>query len=166
MSMPPYLSNLRAKVGHDLLLLPTVCGLVFDARGRLLVGRRVDTGTWELVGGYLDPGEEVADAVVREVLEETGVLVRPDRITGVYTSRLNYPNGDAVSLVSTTFWCTPIDGEARVNDDESLEVGYFPVDVLPPLPDEHMVRVRDALRGEPAARFRRQHSGNPAPGVR
>ena len=154
MSMPPYLSNLRAKVGHDLLLLPTVCGLVFDAQGRLLVG------------GYLDPGEEVADAVVREVLEETGVLVRPDRITGVYTSRLNYPNGDAVSLVSTTFWCTPIDGEARVNDDESLEVGYFPVDVLPPLPDEHMVRVRDALRGEPAARFRRQHSGNPAPGVR
>jgi hypothetical protein len=43
--MPPFLSDLRAHVGHDLLLLPTVAGLVFDQDQRLLLGRRADTGT-------------------------------------------------------------------------------------------------------------------------
>ncbi len=65
--MPPFLADLRGRVGHAELLLPTVCALVFDSSGRLLLGRRADTGTWALVGGLVEPGEQVADAVVREV---------------------------------------------------------------------------------------------------
>lgn len=155
MGMSPYVRRLRDHVGHDLLLLPTVCALVFDNEERLLLGRRSDTGRWALVGGAVDAGEEVADAVVREVLEETAVHVRPDRITWVYTvSDLVYPNGDRTSYVCTAFRCSPLSGEPRVNDDESLEVGYFPVDALPPLTDAHLERVRDALRNDVAAAFR------------
>lgn len=149
-----FVVRLRERIGHDLLLLPAVCALVFDERGHLLLGRRSDTGDWALVGGIVDPGEDVGAAVVREVWEETGVRVRADRISGVYTvPDVHYPNGDHAAYVVTTFCCTALEGQPHVNDDESLEVGYFAVDALPPLPESQLVRVRDALSGEAAAAF-------------
>jgi 8-oxo-dGTP pyrophosphatase MutT (NUDIX family) len=152
---PAFVADLRRRVGHDLLLLPGVCGLVFDGDGRLLLGRRADTGDWALIGGIVEPGEEVADAVVREVLEETSVLVRPERITGVDTvADVVYPNQDRVCFVVTTFWCTPLSGTPAVNDDESLEVAYFPLDALPPLRERQLRRIEDALRDDPRAAFR------------
>jgi 8-oxo-dGTP pyrophosphatase MutT (NUDIX family) len=154
-AVPEFVRSLRERVGHDLLLLPGVCGLVFDDSRRLLVGRRADTGTWALVGGIVEPGEEVADAVVREVLEETSVLVRPDRITGVDTVETVYPNADRVCFVVTTFWCTPLRGSPAVGDDESLDVAYFPLDALPELSETHLRRVREALRDDRGAAFRR-----------
>jgi 8-oxo-dGTP pyrophosphatase MutT (NUDIX family) len=155
-AVPAYVRDLRQRVGHDLLLLPGVCGLVFDDSGRLLLGRRADTGTWALIGGIVEPGEEVADAVVREVQEETSVLVTPERITGVDTvADVVYPNHDRVCFVVTTFWCSPLSGRPTVNDDESLEVAYFPLGTLPPLPPHQLRRVEDALRNDHRAAFRR-----------
>ena len=154
MPTPEFVLRLREKVGHDLLFLPVVCGIVVDAEGRVLLGRRSDTGRWALVGGIVDPGEDVADAVVREVLEETGVRVRPDRIVGVWTiPPMEYPNGDRFSAVVTTFRCTPLGGEAHAADDESLEVGWFAPDDLPPLSDTHRARLAEALADRPEAVF-------------
>ena len=154
MPTPEFVLRLREKVGHDLLFLPVVCGIVVDAEGRVLLGRRSDTGRWALVGGIVDPGEDVADAVVREVLEETGVRVRPDRIVGVWTiPPMEYPNGDRFSAVVTTFRCTPLDGEAHAADDESLEVGWFAPDDLPDLTDVHRARLAEALSDDGPAVF-------------
>jgi 8-oxo-dGTP pyrophosphatase MutT (NUDIX family) len=152
--MPSFLADLRERVGHDELLLPTVCALVFDPAGRLLLGRRADTGTWALIGGLVEPGEQVADAVVREVHEETSLFVRPERITGVYTDAdIRYPNGDRVCYVVTVFHCVPVSGTPRVNDDESLAVAYFPIDDLPPLVPAHRQRIQDAMAGRAEAVF-------------
>jgi 8-oxo-dGTP pyrophosphatase MutT (NUDIX family) len=91
---------------------------------------------------------------VREILEETSLLVRPDRITGVYTDAdIQYPNGDRVCYVVTIFACTPLQGQPTVNDDESLEIGYFALDSLPPLRAEHHRRIDDAVRGQTQAVF-------------
>jgi 8-oxo-dGTP pyrophosphatase MutT (NUDIX family) len=157
---PAFVTELRRRVGHDLLLLPGVCGLVFDDAGRLLLARRADTGTWALIGGIVEPGEEVADAVVREVQEETSIVVAPERITGVDTvADVVYPNQDRVTFVVTTFWCTPLSGTPTVNDDESLEVAYFALDALPPLAGHHRRRIADALRDDQRAAFRSGVSG-------
>lgn len=162
-AVPVFVKELRRRVGHDLLLLPGVCGLVFDDSGRLLLGRRADTGTWALIGGIVEPGEEVADAVVREVQEETSVLVTPERITGVDTvAEVVYPNRDRVCFVVTTFWCSALSGSPTVNDDESLEVAYFPLDTLPPLPPHQLRRVEVALRNDQRAAFRRAEPPTPA----
>lgn len=145
------MKSLRARVGHDLLILPAVCGLVFDESGRVLLHRRSDTGKWAVIGGMADPGEEPADAVVREVFEETGVEVVPERITGVYnTPVITYPNGDQVQYVIATFRCRPVGGHAHVHDDESLEVGYFPVDQLPELREDFRQRIKHAVEDAPA----------------
>lgn len=132
MGLSEYLKSIRSRVGHDYLLLPGVSALVFNDRNELLLGRRSDTGRWAVVGGIVDPDEEPAVAVLREVLEETGVTAIVERVSGVYISpRIQYPNADQAQYVTIAFRCLAIAGEARVNDDESLEVRYFPLDALP-----------------------------------
>jgi 8-oxo-dGTP pyrophosphatase MutT (NUDIX family) len=151
MAISPYVSQLRAQIGRELLLLPGVSGLVFNDAGQILLQRRTDTGQWAVIGGMLDPGEEPADALVREVFEETGVHVEPERITGVYlTPVVTYPNGDRAQYVITAFRCRPVAGVPHVHDDESLEVRYFPLDELPELRPDHGMRIRHAAGDGPA----------------
>ena len=146
MPIPEYVRILREKVGHDFLILPGVCAIIINAAGEVMLNRRTDTGKWATIGGTVEPDEQPADAMIREVFEETGVTVAIERIVSVSTApRATLPNGDVVQYVLTTFRCRPIAGEARVNDDESFEVRYFPIDDLPPLRPEHLQRIKDAL---------------------
>ncbi len=158
MAISPYLRDLRAKVGHALLVVPAVDAMVFNAEGQLLLQRSRDNGRWYLVGGAIDPGEEPADAVVREAFEETGVTVVPERIVGVYTDLVHYANDDETYYICTTFACRPVAGTPHVNDDESLEVRYFDINDLPELTASQRARVDDALKHDSRAAFRWQGS--------
>jgi len=156
MGMSPYVADLRARLGQGLLLLPAVCGLVFNDRGEILLHRRTDTGRWSLLGGILEPGEHPSDAVVREVFEEAAVRVVPDRLVGVYlTPQVRYPNGDLAQYLVTTFECIPQSEDVpRVNDDESLDVDYFPLGALPELSPSHLERIEHAVEEHESAYFR------------
>jgi 8-oxo-dGTP pyrophosphatase MutT (NUDIX family) len=146
MPISPYIKSLRDVVGQRLLLLPGVTAVVFDDAGRLLLGQRSDNGRWELIAGVMDPGEQPAETVVREVYEETAVHVVPERVTSVLTQPPNtYPNGDRTEFVDITFRCRAVGGEARVNDDESLAVGWFSLADLPPIPEPARQRIEWAL---------------------
>ena len=79
-----YLHDLRAKIGHDLLLTPGVAAVILNDAGHVLLQRRSDDGEWGLPGGAMEPGEEPAESLVREVREETALEVVPERIVGVY----------------------------------------------------------------------------------
>jgi 8-oxo-dGTP pyrophosphatase MutT (NUDIX family) len=150
MPISPYIKILREDIGHRSLLLPGVTGVVFDDAGRLLLGERADTGRWALIAGVMDPGEQPAETIVREVYEETAVHVVPERITSVLTQPpTTYPNGDICEYVDITFRCRAVGGEARVNDDESLAVGWFALDDLPPLADLVRKRIEWALEPGP-----------------
>ena len=161
MPISEYLRNLRAKIGHDVLLTPGVAAVIVNDRGEVLLQRRSDDGRWGLPGGAMEPGEEPAETLVREVLEETALRVVPERIVGVYSGpdfRVRYENGDEAVIVSITFACRPGPGEPRVNDDESLELRYFAPDALPVMEPRHLMRIADALAHDPRARFRRPAS--------
>ena len=156
MPVPPFVTDLRRRLGHDLLLLPGVAAIVFDDRGRVLLGRRSDTGQWHTIGGIVEPGEEPADCCVREVLEEAAVRCRVDRLVGVYlTPETVYPNGDHAQYVVTVFACRAVgDDVPRVADDESTDVRYFDVAELPPeLPAELRQRIAAAAAAASAAPF-------------
>jgi 8-oxo-dGTP diphosphatase len=65
--------------------VPCVGGLAYDADGRLLLIRRRNEpgrGLWSVPGGRVEAGESDADAVVREMAEETGLVVRPGALIG------------------------------------------------------------------------------------
>jgi ADP-ribose pyrophosphatase YjhB (NUDIX family) len=105
--------------------------------------------------GCLEPGEQPAAGAAREVEEETGVLVTAERIVSVSALPLMAcPNGDEVYWLDVTFRCRVVGGEARVNDDESVDVGWHELSDLPSsLPDRHRRCLSDALSGNPDARF-------------
>ncbi|MER6303825.1 NUDIX domain-containing protein [Kitasatospora sp. NPDC001539] len=154
MAIPPFLAELRSLVGTHPLWLSAVVAVAVDDQGRVLLARRADDGRWATVGGILDPGEQPADGVVRECLEETGVLVVPELLASVTVSpQVTYPNGDLTQYLVLTFRCRVVGGEARVNDDESLEVGWFGLDELPPMIDSEHERLRHALECRGPATF-------------
>ena len=131
MPVPDYVTRMRAHIGHDLLLLPGAGAVVRDEQGRILLLRRSDNGQWSLPAGMIEPGEQPADAVVREVFEETGVRVEIERLAGVGSHDSVYPNGDHCQYLVAWFRCRPVGGEARPDGEESLDVGWFAPDALP-----------------------------------
>ena len=99
--------------------------------------RRADSGLWALPAGAIEPGEAPADAVRREVEEETGLSVQPRRVAGVFGGlgfRHRYDNGDEVEWTVTVFECDVTGGVLTALDGEALELRYFPPDEAPPLP--------------------------------
>jgi 8-oxo-dGTP pyrophosphatase MutT (NUDIX family) len=134
MPTPPFIVDLRRKVGHDLLLLPGLVAVVVDRAGRILLNHRADTGAWSLISGILEPGEQPAAALEREVLEETGLTVRAARLLDAFTSPvIHYPNGDVAQYLTVAYRCDVLAGEPRIADDESLDVRFFAREELPPL---------------------------------
>src|SRR5437762_7698892 len=113
---------------------PSVSAVIFDRRSRLLLQQRSDGGQWGLPGGSVEIGESVAEAVVREVREETGLSVRPRRIVGVYSDPalqvVRYPDGNVWHYISTCFECSVQSGELTTCD-ETLALEYFPLRKLP-----------------------------------
>ncbi len=127
---------------------PSVSAVIFDRRGRLLLQQRSDGGQWGLPGGSVEIGESVTDAVRREVLEETGLIVSVRRLVGVYSEPelqvVRYPNGNVWHYVNVCFECATRGG-ALQTCDETLALGYFPARRLPgALLSNHKVRIRDA----------------------
>ncbi|WP_017585848.1 NUDIX domain-containing protein [Nocardiopsis ganjiahuensis] len=132
MPVPDFLLKLRQHVGHGLLPLVGVSAVVLDDDGRLLLHRRSDDGRWGVPGGILEPEEQPAQAVVREVREETGVEVEVERLSSVVGQEpYTYPNGDRVQILDLAFRCRPVGGELRADDDESLEVAWFAPEEVP-----------------------------------
>ncbi|MET8976616.1 NUDIX domain-containing protein [Streptomyces sp. NPDC004539] len=155
MATPDFIRAIRASAGHQLLWLPGVTAIVFDDEGRVLLGRRSDTGEWSVVGGIPEPGEQPAVCAVREVHEETAVHCVAERVVLVQAlEEHTYPNGDVVQFMDITIRCRATGGEARVNDDESLEVGWFAPDELPPgLPEFAVARIKQAQAEDGPAWF-------------
>ncbi|WMX48291.1 NUDIX hydrolase [Streptomyces roseicoloratus] len=151
MGTPDFIRDIRASAGHQLLFLPGVSAVVFDDRGRVLLGRRADNGMWAIVGGIVEPGEQPAACAVREVYEETGVRAEVERVVLVQTLRkpVVYPNGDRCQFMDVSFRCRAVGGEARVNDEESTEVGWFALDELPEMKRFSHLRIEQALKDEP-----------------
>ena len=152
MATPDFIREIRATAGHQLLLLPGVSAVVFDDEGRVLLGRRADNGKWSIIGGIPEPGEQPAVTAVREVYEETAVRCVAERVVLVQALRkpVTYPNGDRCQYMDITFRCRAVGGTARVNDDESLEVGWFSADALPELKEFALFRIKQALAEGPA----------------
>jgi ADP-ribose pyrophosphatase YjhB (NUDIX family) len=120
-----------------------VAAAVFDDADRLLLIKRADNGLWALPGGWADSGAPAAANVVREVAEETGLIVRIDRLIGVYDSRRN---GSRLvhHFYDLIFACTAIGGTAAVTA-EALAVDYFGPDTLPDIVPTHVRPIRDAF---------------------
>lgn len=127
MPISDYLRGVRAKLGNDLILVPSATGLVFDEAGRVLLALHATGNVWAAPGGAIDPDERPVDAAVREVWEETGLVVEPVALAGVFGGpecRVRYDNGDETAYVITIYECRAIGGRLRADGEETLEVRW------------------------------------------
>ena len=126
-----------------------VSGVILNSSGEVLLIRTAKAG-WELPGGRVEPGEDLIAALRREALEETGYMVEPVRLCGVYAVV-------AHATLLAIFQCAVATGEPEpIEDEDSLEVGWFaPPQALAAVthPGEHQ-RLADALAEAPGAVYR------------
>ncbi|MEP6649228.1 MAG: NUDIX domain-containing protein [Lapillicoccus sp.] len=159
MPIPDFVARLREHVGTDLLWLPGVAAVVVrpspvDGTDEVLLVQRSDNQAWTVVTGILDPVEEPAVGAVREVLEETGVVARADRLVWAHTtSVIEYENGDQSAFLSLCFRCSWVEGEPVAADDESLDARWARVDELPAMSDGQRRRIELALANHSEAVF-------------
>jgi len=132
--LTPYYPILREAVGHSPVILPGAMALVPNGRGELLVTRRTDDGLWHPPGGYADLGETTTATVIREVREETGLVVAPLRIVGVYSETpmmlARFANGDVAHNVGVAFECRVTGGTLHADGEEVSAVAFKPIDEL------------------------------------
>jgi 8-oxo-dGTP pyrophosphatase MutT (NUDIX family) len=132
-----HIARLRAAVGHELLLLPSVSVLPVDEAGRVLLVRYADHDDgWGILGGAVEPGESPAAAAVREAREEIGVdvqLVRLLDVLGGPDYEVSYPNGDRVAYVTAVYEASVAEGSPVVSDGELSELAWFGPGELPGL---------------------------------
>ena len=126
MAISPYVRQLREALGQTRLFLPSAAGLVRADGNRLLLVQDRETLRWTTPGGVMELDETPAEAVVREVWEEAGLLVRPRALFGVYGGPkflVRYPNGD--ETVAVRYF--------TLDEARQLPMSPWLIDVLPRL---------------------------------
>lgn len=124
--------------------------VVGNEAGEILLVQRGDSGMWLYPTGWADVGYSPAEVAVKEVLEETGMLVEPVRLIAVLDGlRLGFTR---IPLYSLVFHCRLVGGELKAHPLECRDVGWFAEDALPsPLAGagRWQVPAFEAIRGEP-----------------
>jgi ADP-ribose pyrophosphatase YjhB (NUDIX family) len=136
MPIPPFLADLRQKIGSDLILVPTIVVIARNKHGQMLLVHDRDSNNWTLPGGIIEPGEAPADAAVREVWEETRVLATLTHIIGVVGGQgceTHYRNGDQIAWVATVFGAQVHEGTPVPDGTETTAARFVSPDELPSL---------------------------------
>jgi ADP-ribose pyrophosphatase YjhB (NUDIX family) len=147
------------RIGRSAAVFVGCSATLFDAeRRRILLTRRADNGRWCLPGGHFEPGEDVSEACVREMREETGLEVRVTRLIGVYSSPhtvLDYGERGRFQVVALNFEVEAIGGRLGLSD-ETTEAGAFTAEEIAGLDllEHHRPRIADAFADGSAPHIR------------
>jgi 8-oxo-dGTP diphosphatase len=123
-----------------------VAAVIVNNAGDVLLTRRADNQQWDIPGGVLELDEDIITGLKREALEETGLIIDPVTLTGVYKNMTR-------KVVCLVFHCKPVDGALSLNEEV---IGFHwasPSETTVMLNEAIGVRVTDALTAEsPAVR--------------
>lgn len=147
--------NFNAQPGYATAKID-VRGAVVREGKILLVQERRDQ-KWCMPGGWADVGDMPSEMVAREVWEESGFEVRPRKVIAVYDANRHGRPLEFFHAYKIIFMCDIYGGEARASD-ETMDVGFFDFDDVPPLShprtyEKHLKEVRAHLadKDRPAA---------------
>ncbi len=129
--------------------IPAVAALVVKGEELLLVKRAAPplVGSWCLPGGFIESGEDVSEALARELYEETGLRVKSSRLVNVISYVDENPEGKGVIIIG--YRVEAFEGNPRPGDD-AQEVKFFPLTDLPPIPfSSHVALIGKIKEGNP-----------------
>ena len=108
---------------------PTVDALIYEPdKGIVLIDRKFEPFGWALPGGFVDYGETVEAAAVREAFEETGLRVTLQGLLGVYSDPSRDPR---VHTITTVFEARAENYSTLTGGDDAKDARFFPLDKLP-----------------------------------
>ncbi len=120
--------------------------VVFDTTNRslLLIERKREpfAGSWALPGGFMDMDEPAESAAIRELKEETGLVVASVQQIGAYSAVDRDPRG---RVVTVAFWTVASESDYFAAADDAADARWFPMDGLPQLAFDHSLIIADAL---------------------
>ena len=129
-----YIMDLRKELGHQPLIMTCAGVLVINEKDELLLQKRADNHHWGYPGGSMELGETFEECAVRETQEETGLICDElkyfTHISGAHFYHV-YPNGDQIYPAEIIFVCRKYHGELKAQEEEVLELHFFPLDQLP-----------------------------------
>ena len=132
------------KCGHVVYHDPKVAAICIVERDLKVLmvkrGNQPGVGLWSMPGGYVDRGEVVEEAAVREVLEETGLEVKVERLVGLF-SKESHP------VIVAAYTAREVGGMLQAGP-EALDVGFFSPDDLPPLAFDGDLSILDGWKGQ------------------
>lgn len=126
---------MESDVGHSV----SVAGVIVDDQGRVLVIQRQDNGRWEPPGGVLEPSEDIISGLRREIVEETGLEVVPQALTGVYKNMNR-------AIMALVFQCRPSSGVLTAGPETSDLRWVAPADIPHLVTEAYAIRFLDAVR--------------------
>jgi len=134
-----YVSSIREKIGHDLLILTGANVIILDDNNRVLLQKR-KSGSWGLLGGLLEIGETLEDAAIREVYEESNLKISDLHLVNVFSGpkyHFKLDNADEIYVITSVYYTREFKGELIADNNESLELQFFKLHELPDLEEEY-----------------------------
>lgn len=120
-----------------------VDGILIKNNKILLIKRKNEPfkDKWALPGGFVEYGEKVEDAVLREFEEEVGIKAKIKKLLGVYSDPNRDPRGHVISIVFI------LEGEGLPKaGNDAKDAKFFDLNALPPLAFDHEKIIRDAMK--------------------
>lgn len=131
-----YIMNLRKKVGNTPLVVAGVSTIIVNENKEILLIHRKDNNLWGLPAGSIELNESPKNAAVREVFEETGLVIETSdlQLLNVFGGEeffYTYPNGDQCSNVTISYGTTKVCGNLLLETDETKDAKFFEAKCLP-----------------------------------
>ncbi|NJM86495.1 MAG: NUDIX domain-containing protein [Hydrococcus sp. RU_2_2] len=151
-----YIMRLRKKVGSQLLLNPGGRAIVQNNAQKILLHKRSDFRFWDLPGGGAEEGESAEQCVIREVYEETGLVVESFETIGFASNpeleRVIYPNGDIIQGFALILHITQWSGSLRTST-ESTSLEFFEINNLPEMRQNIRITIDKFLEYQRSGKF-------------
>jgi len=116
-------------------ILPAVAAVIFNDKGQVLLQKRRDAGRWCILSGHVEYGEQVEEAMLREIKEETGADASIVRFIGIYSApgtQTYHYSGRSVQYITSYFEAAlHTDPPAHFSNEETMQLAFFSVDNLP-----------------------------------
>jgi ADP-ribose pyrophosphatase YjhB (NUDIX family) len=125
-------------------LIPAASAVATNSEGKILLQRRSDNTLWALPGGTMEIGESIAETIIREVKEESGLDVAIEELVGIYSNPkhvIAFSDGEVRQEFSICFACKIVGGVLHVSN-ESSEVSFFTPEEIAHLPMHESIRLR------------------------
>jgi ADP-ribose pyrophosphatase YjhB (NUDIX family) len=127
--MTSYINTIRSKIGTDKFIHPAARIIIENSHKEVLIIERTDNGSIGIPAGALEEHETIAECIIREVAEETGLKIIELEVIGISsnptTESVLYPNGDKIQYFTIEFYSNRWEGTLNIRDQTEVKRATF-----------------------------------------